>query len=642
MATALPQIGQSIGRFQIVAQLGEGGMATVFRAFDTRLERDVALKFIARGRVAVEAADELLVRFEREAKTLAGLSHPNIVKVLEFGEWQGTPYLVLEYVPGGTLKSAVKPPLDEHQAARLLAPISRALAYAHERGLVHRDVKPANILVTAEGIPMLSDFGIAKVLRGETETGLTGTGVGIGTPEYMSPEQGLGQTVDHRSDIYALGVVLYELVTGRRPFQADTPLAVLLKQMQDPLPRPRSFVPGISETVERILFKALAKAPADRYASMNEFARALEQLAAAAPTRQTVRLLPGLALAGISAVVVGGLALTLAALWALPRLSGQPAASLPSATAAPPTLTVAAVLPTSAPTEVATEISATATPAAPGWQQGQIVLSLLADGQPALYRLVPGEPSDLHPLLADSDRPLIGAALSSDGLRVAYEAYSDELTVLDFAFGKGGSPVVGACRAPSWSPDSTRLLCQTRNGSNRVFRLWEADSHTLIQEWPAPAGSVFPMWSPRGDEFVYAVFSGDATSLWRAALDGSGAAPLAESATENYAPAWSPDGEWIAYQSNAGSTVSEVWIMRRDGQDARRLTFTTNGWSRAPSWSPDGRWLAFVSSQSGSAGADYGEVFAVAVEGGDVVQLTDTGGRVYDWRVAWGVAPNAP
>ncbi len=159
------------------------------------------------------------------------------------------------------------------------SPRSRALAYAHARGLVHRDVKPANILLTADGQPLLSDFGIAKVIAGVRPTGLTGTGVGIGTPEYMAPEQGLGQVVDHRADIYALGVMLYELVTGRRPYRADTPMAVLLKQINDPLPRPRLLAPGLSENVERVLLKALAKEPADRYADMDAFAAALERLA---------------------------------------------------------------------------------------------------------------------------------------------------------------------------------------------------------------------------------------------------------------------------------------------------------------------------------------------------------------------------
>ncbi|MGC9025768.1 MAG: serine/threonine-protein kinase, partial [Chloroflexia bacterium] len=240
------QIGQSVGRYHIVEQLGEGGMATVYKAYDTRLEREVALKVIRRGAFPPEQLERILRRFEREAKALARLTHPNIVGLIDYGEYEGSPYLVMEYLPGGTLKKLLEAragrPLPWEEAVRLLLPIARALHFAHRQGFIHRDVKPSNILITESGEPMLSDFGIAKLLETE-ETTLTGTGVGVGTPEYMAPEQGLGRKVDARADVYALGVVLYELVTGRKPYTADTPMAVLLKQATEPLPRPRAYVP---------------------------------------------------------------------------------------------------------------------------------------------------------------------------------------------------------------------------------------------------------------------------------------------------------------------------------------------------------------------------------------------------------------
>jgi serine/threonine-protein kinase len=161
----------------------------------------------------------------------------------------------------------------------LLAPIARALAYSHKQNVIHRDIKPSNILITENGQLMLTDFGIARVLQAEETLDLTGTGMGIGTPEYMAPEQGLGHKVDHRADIYALGIILYEMVTGRKPFQADTPMAVVIKQINDPLPRPTQFVPDLPKDVERILLKALAKDPGNRYQSMKEMAVALEKLA---------------------------------------------------------------------------------------------------------------------------------------------------------------------------------------------------------------------------------------------------------------------------------------------------------------------------------------------------------------------------
>jgi formylglycine-generating enzyme required for sulfatase activity/tRNA A-37 threonylcarbamoyl transferase component Bud32 len=268
--------GQSIGRYHIIEQLGEGGMATVYKAYDSRLERDVAIKVIRVDQFAPAILERVMKRFEREAKALGRLTHPNIVHVNDYGEYEGIPYLVMDYLPGGTLKQHLDKPLTWQEAVHLLVPIAQALEYAHEQNIVHRDIKPSNILLTVKGQPMLTDFGIAKILESEQTTALTGTGMGVGTPEYMAPEQWTGQA-GPLSDLYSLGVVLYELVTGRKPFTADTPAAIMLKQANDPLPRPRQFAPDLPEAVEKVLFKALAKRPEDRYQSMHEFIAALEQ-----------------------------------------------------------------------------------------------------------------------------------------------------------------------------------------------------------------------------------------------------------------------------------------------------------------------------------------------------------------------------
>jgi eukaryotic-like serine/threonine-protein kinase len=271
-------IGQDIGRYHIIEKLGEGGMAIVYKAYDTRLERDVAIKFIRKDMIQPALLERMLKRFEREARALAKMLHPSIIPIYDYGEHDGSPYLVMAYIPGGTLKERMGKPMSYDDAAELLLPIADALEYAHEQKIIHRDIKPANILMTERGRPLLSDFGIAKVLQFDDATYLTGTGVGIGTPEYMSPEQGMGVSVDHRTDIYALGVVFYELVTGRKLFYADTPMAVVFKHINDPIPRPKLFLPGLPEEVERVLFKALSKKPEERYQSMNEFSKALERI----------------------------------------------------------------------------------------------------------------------------------------------------------------------------------------------------------------------------------------------------------------------------------------------------------------------------------------------------------------------------
>ena len=272
------QPGTDIGRYHILEQLGEGGMAVVYKAFDTRLETEVAVKVIRVGDITPNALPRILKRFQIEAKKMAQMTHPNIVRVLDYGEFKGAPYLVMPYLPGGPLKNKLGKPMDGREAIRLLLPIADAIGYAHKKGIIHRDIKPSNILITEEGQTMLSDFGVAKVMESEETQDLSSSGMGVGTPEYMAPEVGMQKEFDYRADIYSLGIVLYEMVTGRRPFRADTPVAVLLKHATEPLPRPSSFNPGVPEEIERLLFKALAKNPKDRFSDMGSFAKAMEQV----------------------------------------------------------------------------------------------------------------------------------------------------------------------------------------------------------------------------------------------------------------------------------------------------------------------------------------------------------------------------
>jgi serine/threonine protein kinase len=264
-------IGQTLGQYRIVEQIGKGGMATVFKAYQPGLDRYVAVKILPAYYAHEEGFSE---RFVREAKAIARLDHPHILPVYDFGQSDGLSYIVMKYVAAGTLKNRLGQPLAPEEALGILKQIAGALDHAHDLGILHRDVKPGNILIDEKDWVYLSDFGLAKMVEGSVQ--LTGSGVGIGTPAYMSPEQGQGLTVDARTDVYSLGVILYEMLTGRVPYEAETPMAVVVKHITSPLPMPRSVNPAIPEAVERVVLKALAKETGDRFARAEELIKALE------------------------------------------------------------------------------------------------------------------------------------------------------------------------------------------------------------------------------------------------------------------------------------------------------------------------------------------------------------------------------
>ncbi len=261
------QPGQTLGPYRIINQIGQGGMATVYKAYHAAMDRYVAIKVLPRQ---LAESPEFIGRFQQEARTIANLEHPHILPVHDYGESDGITYLAMRYFDAGTLKNRLRSgSLSLAEVDRLFAQLAEALAYAHAHGVVHRDLKPANVLVDAQDNVFLTDFGIAKLLEGSSH--FTATGAMVGTPAYMSPEQVLGQKVDQRSDIYSLGIILYQMVTGREPFEADTPLAVALKHVNEPLPLPSAVKPGVAPAIERVILKALAKNPDDRFATAADF-----------------------------------------------------------------------------------------------------------------------------------------------------------------------------------------------------------------------------------------------------------------------------------------------------------------------------------------------------------------------------------
>ncbi len=254
-------IGATLDAYQIVSLIGSGGMAKVYKAFQPGVERYVALKVLP---PALAHNEQFVQRFNREARLLARLQHPHILPVFDFGQAQGVTYLVMPLIESGTLADRLQgQPLSPAHIQRVAHQVGDALDYAHSRGLVHRDVKPSNILLDGQGNCLLADFGIARMLA--DDSGLTGAGGVVGAPTYMSPEQGRGETLDGCSDIYSLGVILYQMATGRVPFQGDGLLSVLVQHLTAPVPPPRSVNPDLSPRMEQVLLRVLEKEPQRRF-----------------------------------------------------------------------------------------------------------------------------------------------------------------------------------------------------------------------------------------------------------------------------------------------------------------------------------------------------------------------------------------
>lgn len=277
---------RTINHYQILDQLGQGGMATVFRAYDPRFKREVAIKLLPH---ALLHDPTFRVRFEREAQMIAGLEHPAIVPVYDYGEADGQPYLVMRLMTGGTLADRLaQGPLSMSEVARIFNRLAPALDAAHKQGIIHRDLKPGNILFDQWDEPYLADFGIAKLTDGDSTKALTATGGTMGTPAYMSPEQVQGGRLDGRSDVYALGVILFEMLTGKRPYEAMTPMAVALKHVTDPVPSlPKADLPPECQTVVN---KALAKTPDHRYETASSLAQDVQALTGNQPLPSGVKV----------------------------------------------------------------------------------------------------------------------------------------------------------------------------------------------------------------------------------------------------------------------------------------------------------------------------------------------------------------
>ncbi len=584
-------VGKKIDRYRILSQLGKGGMAVVYEALDTTLDRHVAIKVIQPGK---EQLNTFLARFRREAKVLANLSHPNIVKVFDYGEYEGSPYLVMDYIQGGTLKDLLKgKPLRWQKSVQITIQVARALEAAHKQGILHRDIKPSNILMANDRDPMLSDFGIAKIVggEGETETSLTDTGMGIGTPDYMAPEQGVG-IADERSDIYALGVVLYQLVTGRLPFHADTPLAIMLKKSTEPLPRPSTYVRGLPGKLEDVLIRALANDPAKRFRSMGEFESALESLIRGGdspdtgdttydqfgPSTSTNEKKPS----PIFPFAVGtGVLILCVGIIGLAFLAGRVFSSPTPEDSNP---TDSAPLPTPV--------------------QGDAP-----------------DPSSSPGQSSSNEEPASSSAPERDfPVQIAYVIGTSEenasIYVADSSGGNRDLITSSDCDSsvPHWSPDGTSILYQSDCGG--TYDIWQVS---------ADGGGPFMLIGSQGhdDREGFYSLSGDQIVYVRHELGVSyntnGDIRIYSNGSDRSSklsgrgPVFSPDGSQLAYMSLDGGTW-QIYVYDFDSGENNQITFGGDD-ARWPTWSPDGREIAYNSATG--QGTNPTGIWTVPADGGD-------------------------
>lgn len=694
-----------LNQYRVERYLASGGMATIYLVWDLKRRVHLAMKVLH-----PELAEDptFIRRFQREASSLEQLVHPHIVTFYGLFQDGDLTFMLERYIDGPSLDELLRKragqPLPILDALVCFKALYTSLGYAHEQGIVHCDVKPGNVLVDQGGSVYLTDFGISRYMDGSTTT----TSV-TGTPLYMAPEQVLGQRPTPRTDVYSLGVVLFELLTGRRPFRGDGELPpqagaspidrIRYQQLYAPIPDPRLYQADIPESLALVVMKAMAKNPADRYRTVQDMAEDVARaagsrfenlpnrvrLAAGQPpaadhaleetadlgspsgpvpgwpathhpgpkpgglSRRTIYLLVG---AGLLAVcLLGSIGLYQVVSRGLPFLAGQldPTETLAAGlTASPggPEVTLSgpvATQPAPASTETPIPIPATETPAAEAQPGGEIVIVMRnSAGRNGLFLLdlatsdrseLPGVPN-VQVVYADMPQ------WSPDGSRLAWRSNYNgrgHIVVMDMnerePYQLPAGEALDNPQSPAFLPDGERLSFW----ASGYFVTADAISGERIDQTLLNISANLFVWNPANGLLAYArnqsgafdvIISGSVNQVDRQIETGG---------TE-YAPAWSQDGEKLAFQTDAGRGAgeNEIWSVDWDGNGLGQVTSSPAGrWSRAPTWSPDGAWIAFVSDQAGSAGADYGELFAIHLATKKVIQLTSTGGQVYDWRPAW-------
>ena len=627
--------GSRLGPYEIVAPIGAGGMGEVYRARDVRLHREVAVKVLP-GSFSQDP--DRLRRFEQEARAASALNHPGILTIHDFGEHEGSPYVVSELLEGENLRErTAAAPLSVRKALDYAAQIAHGLAAAHERGIVHRDLKPENLFVTKDGRVKILDFGLAKLTEPErpglpmtevsTRTPGTEPGVVMGTLGYMSPEQVRGQPADHRSDIFSFGAVLYEMLSGKRAFTggsaADTMSAIL---REDP-PELTTAEPSLSPALDRIVRRCLEKDPRHRFHSADDLAFALESVAGggmsgalARPTEIPAAALPAgrqrpaLVRTGAAALLV--LALAAAAAW----LAGYRLVRSPS----------------SGPAAAGANAGATFQPLTT--QSGvELFPSISPDGKTVVYVGYSSGNADLYlqrvdgrnaiNLTRDTPEADIQPAFSPDGSQIAFRSEREGGGI--FLMGATGESVRRLTDSgfnPAWSPDAKEIVVadesiQTPLSRNVKSRLWAVDVATgakrivtrgdaVQSSWSGDA--VQPSWSPHGHRIAYwGHRPGHHRDIWTVpavpvagAKPEEGEVPVTDDPGVDWNPVWSPDGAWLYFSSDRNGTMNlwRVGIDEKTGKVRGKPEPVTapSRWVGHMSIAADGRRMVYASADETS------------------------------------------
>jgi serine/threonine-protein kinase len=635
-----PRIGTELAGFRIEALIGRGGMGVVYRAEQLRYGRKVALKVLAPELAADAGFRE---RFEQEWQTAARLEHPNIVPIYEAGEADGVLYIAMRYVEGIDLNTllAREGRLEPGRALAIIAQVGLALDAAHAQGLVHRDVKPGNILIaggSGEGDHVyLTDFGVAKQTK--TRSGLTKTGLFVGTIDYAAPEQIEGKPLDGRTDVYALGCVLYQCLTGALPYEKDSEVAMLYAHLMEPPPSLAAKRPDLPAELDSVSATALAKAPDQRYSSCRELvaaARAAVGGAAAAaalgpgarptvvegktvvdgtaaappPSRPWWRTRAAIVVAALVVIAGAGAGIGIA-------LAGGGGGE----TAGPdPGVTTQAGGDGTTGDDGGTTGDGETAPVSDDPEDGAIVFSSQRDGDFDIYGMHLDGSGRVR--LSNDPGSEGGPRWSPDSSQIAYYGDTDgdfEIYLMN-ADGSGVTQVTDNDvddLYPSWSPDAESIVYTSTRGEDAEIFVMGADGSAQTQLTENETDDRYPVFSPDGATIAFASQSDTGYEIVSMPAAGGDVTALTDNDADDDAPDYAPDGATIVFSSDRQGDNFDIWQMDADGASPRRLA-TASREDAIPRWYPDGSHIVFDSSRDG----DF-EIFVMRADGTGQTQLTD-------------------